>query len=192
MRLTLVTAPAAEPVTEALMREHATLDSAVPQSIVLMYIAAARRQAEWLTGRALITQTWDQFYDDWPLDGWFELGRGPVQSVTTVKYFDPLGTEQTLNATNYRLLKVPEPGYVELIDNFSAPSLQVRSNGITIRFVAGYGADGTAVPDDVNNWILARAATALDNRESVDRSGKLQSIPYLDELLQPYKLNWAV
>jgi uncharacterized phiE125 gp8 family phage protein len=186
---TLITAPNEEPTTIATLRDHGTLDSAVPDALLTLYLKAARRTAEYLTGRALVTQTWRA-----TLPAFAEqmvLARPPVQSVSWVKYFDTTGTEQTLSNTYYRFHAKPIPGYVTRIDGMDWPDVAVRPDPVTIQFVCGYGA-AAAVPEDIVNWILVRAATAVDNREEVDRTGRLGKLEFVDSLLQPYETYWGI
>lgn len=56
---------------------------------------AATEAAEQMTGRAIMPQTWELTLDAFP-DA-LELTRVPVASVTSLKYFDATGTEQTLS-----------------------------------------------------------------------------------------------
>ena len=59
MALKLVTAPAAEPVTLAEIKEHLRVDSDLEDALISALITAARQWAETYQGRAYITQTWN-------------------------------------------------------------------------------------------------------------------------------------
>lgn len=183
MSYTLIAGPTEEPVTEALLREHATIDAAVPSALLELYIAAARSSAEFLTGRALLPQTWEATFDAFPKDGGaLRLARPPVLSVAFVKYYDAAGVLQTLNPAAYLLDERTEPGYVLPVGMDEWPETEDRVNAVVVRFQCGYPT-AAAVRPDVRNWILIRAATAVDNRESVDRSGRLQELRFVDSLL---------
>jgi len=184
MSYTLITGPASEPVTEALLREHATLDDAVPGSLLAVYIAAARSSAEHLTGRALLPQTWEATLDAFPT-GAIRLARAPIIGVSSVTYYDGDGVLSTLDAGNYVLDARTLPGYVALASDASWPDTEDRVNAVIVTYTAGYSSE-SAIPADIRNWILIRAATAVDNRESVDRSGRLSSLQFVDTLLAPW------
>lgn len=183
MSYTLITAPVEEPVTVTMLRDHATLDSAVPDSLLEVYLAAARASAEYLTGRALLPQTWEATFDEFP-ESAIRLSRPPVLSITSVKYYDTDGVLQTLDSVNYTLDERTEPGYVLPVSGYSWPGTEERANAVVVRFQCGY-TSAAAVRPDLKNWILIRAATAVDNREAVDRSGRLQELRFVDSLLAP-------
>ncbi len=102
MPLTLVTGPTVEPITVEEVRLHVLqgqdVDDAYLGGIV---IPAARDRMELATGRAAMTQTWDLVCDQFPGDGYIEISKPPLQSVTHLKYKDTAGTLQTWAATNY-------------------------------------------------------------------------------------------
>ena len=54
MSLTLVSPPAAEPVTLAEAKSHLKLDTSDEDTLIASLITAARARAEWHTGRALV------------------------------------------------------------------------------------------------------------------------------------------
>jgi uncharacterized phiE125 gp8 family phage protein len=181
MSLTMITGPVDEPVTEAMLRDHATLDSSVPSALLQMYLKAARASAEFLTGRAILPQTWERTLDEFPVAS-IPLGRPPVLSVTSVKYYDTDGVQQTVDPANYLLDERTEPGYVVPVDGYEWPSTQDRVNAVVVRFQCGYPT-AADVREDLKHWIYIRAATAVDNREEVDRSGRLARLSFVDSLL---------
>lgn len=183
MSYTLITGPASEPVTEQMLRDHATLDDAVPSSLLTVYLAASRATAEFLTGRALLPQTWEAYFDDF--DSKLGLTPATVASVTSVKYYDAAGLLQTISSSNYVLDSASSPNRVLAIPGYEWPTTQERANAVVIRYISGW-ASASAVPADLKNWILIRAATAVDNRESVDRSGRLAELRFVDTLLAPW------
>ncbi|NIP96558.1 MAG: hypothetical protein GWO24_25240, partial [Akkermansiaceae bacterium] len=92
---------------------------------------AARTLAEQVQGRALITQTWDLTLDGWPAKGYFELPRAPLQSITSIKYYDEDDTEATVDSGTYFVDIASEPGRVVLNSGESWPSTTLRPvNGV--------------------------------------------------------------
>lgn len=189
MSYTLITAPATEPVTEALLREHATLDAALSTQLLSLYLLSARRTAEYITGRALVTQTWEATFDSF--SDALELAMPPVQSVASLSYYDTTGSLQVLAPSAYVLDTRTLPGYVVPAYGTSWPVTQARVNAVTVRFVCGYGT-AADVPDDIKHWMYIRAADAVDNRESIDRSGRLAPVPFVDSLLDAHRVHWSV
>ena len=64
--LTLVTAPASEPVSLTEAKAHLRLDSADDDSLITALIRSARETAEAHMRRALVSQTWRLSLDRFP------------------------------------------------------------------------------------------------------------------------------
>jgi len=135
----LVTGPAEEPISLEEAKDHARILDDNSNSVVRAYIASAREAAEAYMGRGLLTQTWKLV-----LDGWANIiplpMASPLQSITSVKYYDDAGVQQTLATSVYDLDTVSRPGTVVLKPDQVWPSLQsIRRNGaIEITYVVGW------------------------------------------------------
>ncbi len=131
---------------------------AQPQTI---YALAARELIEELSERSLCAQTWDLYLDDWPeSDGPIKLPRGPIQSVTSVKYTDSAGTETTLTVTTDYLVSTVRARIIPAY-GCSWPSAILRPiDAIVVRFVAGY----TTVPARYKNAILLATSGFYNHR----------------------------
>lgn len=162
MHLRLVTPPAAEPVSLETVKAFLRVDGTDEDALITSLAKAAREKGEELARRAFITQTWDMTIECWPVDWRLRLYRPPLQSVTSVKYFDRSNVEHTF--TDYVVDARSEPGVI-IFNTLPADTLQL-SGAITVRFVAGYGASGSSVPERINNLILALTAHWYENRES--------------------------
>lgn len=163
-------------------------------------IAGLRERAEAITGRAFITQTWEQVLDAFPpctphmggdnsarmadaseLSG-IKLGRPPLQSVTSIKYIDENGVQQTLDSSLYTVDKDSEPGWVFPAPGQSWPATKTIQNAVRVRYVAGYG-DAAAVPAAIKLWIHAHLANSYRNREAVVVGASVAELPYVESLL---------
>jgi uncharacterized phiE125 gp8 family phage protein len=91
-----------------------------------------------------------------------KLYRPPLQSVSFVKYLDHDNVEHAF--TDYITDIRNEPGGVYFRSLPNATLLE--SGAITVRFVAGYGASESNVPERLKNAILALVAYWYENRES--------------------------
>jgi hypothetical protein len=76
-----------------------------------------------------------------------DLDIGPVSSITSVKYLDSTGAEQTLSSAVYTLISESLPPRLVLKTGQSWPATYSADNAVRIRFVAGYGA-ASAVPGE--------------------------------------------
>lgn len=131
-------------------------------------IMAAREHVEDITGRALMTQTWDYYLDAFPCGNSIELPFGNLQSVASVKYKDTDGTETTLTEGTDYLVEGNGEGKGRLVLPYGCtwPSVTpYPSNPITIRFVCGY-VSAVAVPFRVKAALLMICSDLYENRES--------------------------
>lgn len=135
----LTTAPALEPFTVAEAKAQIRSVSAQEDALIQGYIKAARQAAEDYLGRGLLTQSWtlslSDFVDVIPLPM-----AAPLQSVTSVKYYDVNGTQQTLATTVYTVDTTSRPGRIALAAGQVWPTLQsLRTvNRVQIEYVVGW------------------------------------------------------
>src|SRR4051812_2411410 len=90
----LVTAPTSEPITRTEVKLHLRVDVDITAEDALIdaHIIAARRLVETHTGRQLITATWDLFLPGFPDCDVLALPNPPLQSVTSITYYDTAET----------------------------------------------------------------------------------------------------
>lgn len=192
MPLTLITAPASEPVTRAEAKLQCRIDADLTADDALIdgLIAAVREQAEHEIGGALVTQTWERTLDAFPAAGGaIELGMPPVQSITSVKYLDAAGTEQTLAPSAYTLDAVAAPGWALPAAGTDWPAAGDYANAVRVRFVAGFGL-AAAVPAAVKAWMLLHIAEWYAQREA--GSDKPRAVlPHADRLLDRARQWWG-
>ena len=135
---------------------------------IALYIEAATEEAEQYLGRGLLTQTWkavlDHFTNEIPLPM-----AAPLQSVTSVKYYDTDGTQQTLATTYYDTDTLARPGKVVLKPEQSWPSLQSeRRNGrVEIIYVVGW-TDASLVPERIKQGIRQYVAYLELDRDGLE------------------------
>jgi len=190
------TAPIEEPIDLATARLQVRMtadDTTVENPLFAIWIAAARRHAEALTGRSFITQAWRLVLDEF--SHCIELERGPVQSITSLTYRDMAGTTQTVSwaaaangiqrSTDGTLVADLSGDIARIAPAFGRtwPEALPEIGAVAVAYTAGYGA-AAAVPEGIKHWMLLRVARAYETREEpVD--GRLTP-SYLDAMLDPY------
>ncbi|WP_395055191.1 head-tail connector protein [Polaromonas sp.] len=152
MQFKVVTTVAAEPVTlaEARLQCKIDADDTTHDALITSLITAAREFAEHYTGRALAGQTLEGALDSFPDCDYIDLPMPPVVSVTSIKYTDTAGAEQTLSTGAYALSAYGLGNRVNLAANGEWPSTQEVADAVRVRFVAGY----TTAPKAVKAAIL--------------------------------------
>lgn len=163
--LELVTAATAYCITLDEAKVHLRVDGSHEDAEITRLIKTATRFVEREATRQMLATTYDL-----PVAGFWcgplKIPRPPLQSVTSVKYYDTSGTEQTL-ATSYYSVRKPEgmPGWIERLPDQSWPSVDNREFPVTIRYVAGY-ASAEAVPMTYQHAILLLIGHWYENREA--------------------------
>lgn len=189
MGLKLITAPSVEPLTLADAKLHLRVDGTDEDALITSLIVAARQYAEHLTERSLITQTWELAIDAFP-GAEIQLPRPKAIAITSVKYDDVSGAEQTLSAPNYTLDNYQEPAWLLPAFNTAWPATQGNANAVRVRYTAGYGAAAADVPEGIKRWMLLRIGSLYAMREEVVPGRALQP-QFVDRLLDPYRI-WSV
>lgn len=112
-----------------------------------------------------------------------------LQSVDAVKYLDANGVQQTLDPSAYVVDSISEPGVLTPSVGTYWPDTQNTTNAVQISFTAGYGA-AVDVPAGIKSWILLRVGALYENREEVSVATRVtvQELPYVDTLLDPYRI----
>jgi uncharacterized phiE125 gp8 family phage protein len=179
--LSLITPPTALALTEAQARAHSRIDPSLPADDLATKIAAAIAACEGFTGRQLVNATWELWLSSWydqaiyqpascgTSPGVIWLPKPPVASITSIKYLDGDGVEQTMNPSDYVLVAGAGP-LAQRAGIFPAygaawPTNRLQAASIKIRFVAGYGVDSSYVPAELTQGMLAWFAELYERRE---------------------------
>ncbi len=134
-------------------------------------IATARETCEEYQNRAYLTQEWELWLDAWPADSVVRIPRPPLQSVESITWYDRDNEEHVIDATDYFVDTVSEPGRILPVAGKTWPSGIRAANGICIAFTAGHD-DALKVPRRVRQAIMLLVAEWHLNREASSLTGK--------------------
>lgn len=185
-------APATEPLTTAEAKTHLVVDHSDDDTYIDTLVAAARAYVEQYTGRQLVTATWTMDLERFPGDDFIQLPFPPLQSVTSVKYYDLSNSQQTLAASKY-VVADSTPGRLRLVSGEAWPQVYPdRAQAVEVIFVAGYGA-ASAVPADIKHAIKMLVGHWYENRETVTVGQTSKPVAFAtDALLNPYKIKGVI
>ena len=171
MAYKLITAPTSEPITKADVYLQCRIDSNAEDSLLDMYIKAAREEAEHRTNRKFLPQTWELALDAFPSNE-IKLPFAPIASIFSVKYLDINGATQTIAPANYTLDNYGIEHFVLLAANQLWPTAMDAANSVKIQFIVGY-TDVASVPTAAKQWMLLAISTWYKYREMlVEPSGR--------------------
>lgn len=142
----ITTDPTVEPISVSEAKSYLRLDGTDHDAELEALITAARQYAEEQTGRAFITRTITLKMDNFLYTPLY-LPQAPIQSVTSVTYYDTAGTSQTWSSSEYTVDTSSNPGRLQPAFGYSWPDTYDELNAITIVYLAGYGDAATDVPD---------------------------------------------
>jgi uncharacterized phiE125 gp8 family phage protein len=184
--LELVTAPTLFPVTPSEAKTHCRVEIDADDTYITdILIPAATEFCEaHIDGhRQIMSATYDlPIAEFW--EGPLPLPRPPLQSVTSLKYYDTDGTLTTL-ASTYYLTRIPfrQPGSIERAPDQTWPSLQSdRRLPIVVRFVGGWST-AALVPKRIKQAVLMLVGHWYVNREAVGQAGEEMAMA-VDSLLK--------
>lgn len=167
--LSVHTAATTEPVSVQEVKDHSRIDQSDLTTLtwIANAIVAAREKCETFLKRRFVSTTLRLTLDEWPEV--FYLPSPPLVSVTSVKYYDLSGVQQTLSGSNYTVDQYTQPGRITPAYGLSWPTSRVHTNSIEVLYVAGYGA-ASAVPYAIKQAILFTVATWFEHRENTGQN----------------------
>lgn len=188
MSLRKLTDATVEPVTLDEAKAHLNVFESSRDSYIATLISVARQACEGQLGRTLIETTWDLTLDAFP-DA-IPLRMPRVVSVSSVKYIDATGVQQTLSPSSYQVDDRSEPGWIVPAYGYTWPISRDQVNAVTVTYVAGYGPDATTVPAPIKAWILLMVGSLFENRETEIATPGIvvAALGFAPRLLDPYRI----
>ena len=189
MALKLITPATELAVSLADAKLHLRVDDTDQDALITATIWAATEAAEQVMGRALMPQTWELTLDAFPEA--FKLTRVPAVSITSLKYWDAAGVQQTLGSGLYALDNTDDFGHAYVVPVFGGtwPDAREQINAVALRYVAGY-ATAANVPESIKSWIKLQAGAMFENRQA-EGAVQTYALGFADRLLDRYKV-WAL
>lgn len=154
----LIIPPAALPVSMDAARRAARVSGSALDAELADKVRGIAEEAEHLTGRAFVSQTWELTLDSFP-DA-IKLPHPPIASVLYVNYYDATGALQMLDPQDYLVDDKSEPGWIVPAPGRAWPATAARINAVEVQYVCGYGADDSAVPAAIKGYILGMLENA--------------------------------
>jgi len=190
----LVTGPTLEPLdlneTIKMLQSVAELD----ETIVDALISSARQRFEERTGRQLLTATWEEWRDEFPVCNPIELAHAPLQAVVSIKYIDTDGNLQTVSASDYQVKTPSGPqcdrGWIELAYGMTWPAIRYESGAVRIQYTAGYGDAPGSVPELVRSALYLLVTAFFCSRCAAENKPAPKMPIGIDDLLSAYVLRY--
>lgn len=190
MGLTLVSAPASEPISATEAKSHCRIDIDTDDTLIAQYIKAARQYFEGQTRRALVEQTWDYTLPRFP-NGPIEIPIAPVMSITSVNYVNSAGGTSSWSAgtspdvASYDVTTDGPRTRIFPKWNQTYPVTREHGNAVTVRFVAGY----STVPADILQVLYLLVDHFYEIREPTIVGTSITPVPMsVEALMSAYSM----
>ena len=181
--LQLTTPPAVEPLALAAVKTYLRVIANDQDSVITSLITRARQYVEANAKIQLITATWTLGLGGfpsaqlippgggssvWDTDNAIRPPRPRLQSVTSIKYIDTDEVQQTLDAGDYVVDTLSEPGRIVPSLSTSWPSTLDSSRAVVeVEYVAGFGDAASDVPESIKQAMLLLISHWYEHREAV-------------------------
>lgn len=196
MQYRRIAGPGAEPIELADAKAHLRITNAEEDSLIALWLTAAREQVEMITNRALMPQVWEVTLRGFPAAGRsLELLPAPLLGLDAVAFAAADGVVTALDPSGYvvAVSAGPQamPSRLLLAPGANWPAVQARDlAAVRITYRAGY-ADAASVPAALRAATLLLLGELYENREASipTRGGAPQSLsdnPAVHRLLSPY------
>ena len=190
-RIELVTAPTSEPITITEAKNHMRVEHNDDDLVIanLINVAVNYVDASGMLGKAMITQTWSECFG--PHVSTVRLSLGPVQSVSSIQYYDANNVLQTETLSNYYVIGTK--GYVTIYpkSGFTWPTVFNREDAIKITYVIGYGDTAASVPATIKHALKMLVAHYYENRENELVGVNSKTLPFgIENLLNMERNSW--
>lgn len=203
---TRYSAPNVKPISVVEARRHCRITSTDDDVLLEALIDVAVQYFDgWngVLGRCMISQTWDQHYDDFRS---MELPF-PASSITSIYYDDINGADQLIDSDNYAIRRWNTGRTtISAVAPYTWPLVSGKPEAVRVRFVAGFGPSAADVPAPIKQALLLTVGTLYSStRNDVglrrividgvgshewDTTGSLMKSneAAIDRLVSPYRL----
>lgn len=181
-----VITPPTEPVTLADARLHLRVTDTSEDTLIASLTTAAREYCEHYLQRSIGSQTLELALDEFP-EGAIELEHGPCISITSIKYIDTAGVEQTLAGAAYTLDDYSHKSWAVRAYGTEWPDTLEAANVVKARYVAGLAGTGTE-----RAAMLLMLAQLYENREATVIGVSSQELPLGVKALLDTKRVWTL
>lgn len=172
IRSTLVSQSGSEPVTTAEAKAQLSIAASdtAHDTRLSRLITAARQKYEYDTHTNLLAATYDDTFDR--LYDSMRLTQRPVSSVSSVKYYDEDGVQQTLSTDVYSFDSALQE--IRLDVQQSWPDTQQRWDSVVVRYVTGY----STVPETAKHAILLLVAFWFEMADMIVSPNMISTAAY--------------
>lgn len=186
--------PADTPITLTEAKDHLRVQHSAEDTLIGSLVDAVVSffdAPNGVIGKALYTQTWELSVRSADSKSRIELPVTPVQSVSTISYYDGDNTQQTLTVDDFYLHTNEDWAYLTPKTGVSWPTTYNRLDAITVTFVAGYG-EAAEIPQGIKQAMLLLLTHWYENRSATIVGTSAQEMPLaVQSLVNLHRKGWV-
>lgn len=179
----LITPPISEPISLETAKAHIRIDHNDDDNYILDLITAARQAVENHIRVSLMPQTRLLTMNEFKQLNY--IAYGPVSSITSIKYIDHWGDEQTLDTALYQLHQSDDYDFFSVKPTKSFPEVGKFENCIAVQYQCGY-TSAAAVPQTIKAAMLLHIGDMYENRELNILTLRFVTTNAYESLLSPH------
>lgn len=161
LRYKLKTAPLFNAITIAELKRNLRIEDDDRDDLLVDLVARATASSQNATGRQYTRATYTLYLDGFPDSNEVEIDRGPVDTITSVKYLAPgASVLTTVDTALYQLDNVELTARLRFLTPLYADT--EKMNTVEIEFTTGW-ADAASIPNDLKEAIVLRATESYLN-----------------------------
>ncbi len=170
-------------ITLAEAKDHLKIAYSEDDEVIQLCIDNAQAYVQAEADLWLGEQTWRYFLDAFPCGQTITIKKGPLKSITSVKYLDADEQQQTLSASKYVFARDLYRSRIVLRSAESWPEIACLPQAVEIDIVGGYkiGADTAAgeteLPKDLRKAMFLLINHYFEYRELVYTGLQLREFP---------------
>lgn len=161
------TTPVDEPISLLEAKAQLRVDGSDDDALIGDLIETVREKFEDSTARVLSVRDFTAYWDAWPEDNTLSLPLYPVLDVSSIKYLDDDGVEQTISTSDYTVDKVGQSPRIMLNSDADTPDVGNYPNSVYVRFTAG----AYTIPPSAKHSMLLWLTMLYERREDMNLQG---------------------
>ena len=183
MSITVSVAPTSEPFEANTLLHDLDINNDQEVTSINSMIKMLRQYLERKYNIRFITQTLVEALDDFTSGSGIRLTGYPVNSVTSVEYYDDDNVNQVISSSNYYLDNNGLITRIKWIEEFATPTVYFRPDAIRITYVCGYTLAN--IPEPIRQQFIWTIGKMYYDKENMGKAlGGMDFIfPYLRILL---------
>ena len=145
----------------AVVKGYLRIDGTADDALLTLLIKTATEAAEKFTSIEFLNKGFKTYRDGFP--SCIVIEKSKLQSVESIKYFDLDGIEQTLDSSEYKVTNEDLYSRIYPVTEWPEATTDGYQN-VIIEFTAGFGADNTSIPSDIQMAITLMVSNLYANR----------------------------